>query len=214
MCIPKKKDDRKKNKLYRIESNRMPNKLNTNADVREYISGKKVRIVTTRFNEKTWKENENYRKEHPNIGCIYPSPFVIQTDIPYDVNLIVMEMRNDINRIIGISLIKNRSNVNTKYHVYSDPKYNQYAYLGNIRIDRTTMSYEEEEIMKVFDVLCFKGFDHLKRLKGIKAFPSYKLYCCANSANGMDLIDFLYKMFRKERTETTKELTMLEQIKT
>ena len=98
-------------------------------------------------------------------------------------------------------MLKNRANINDKYHVYKDAKYNQYAYLGNVRIDRKDMTEQEEQIMKVFDILCFKGHDHLKRLKGIMAFPSYKLYCCAMSPTGKDLVDFLYSMFtsRKNR---------------
>lgn len=173
-------------------------------NVYEYISGKKARIVTTRFNESTWEENSEYITQHPNIGCIYPSPIPIQSDIPYDCTLIVLEMRNDLNRISGISIIKNRGNINEKYHVYKDRKYNQYAYIGNTRIDRNDMSPEEEQIMRVFDILCFKGSDHLKRLKGIRAFPPYKLYCCATNPNGRDLVDFLYNMFRKIKNSEKK----------
>lgn len=178
----------------------MPSKYSIAPEVQEYISTKRARIVTARFNAETWEENETFRQQNPKIGCIYPSPVPVQADIPYDCILIMLEMRNDLNKIVGISMIKNRPNINDKYYVYKDPKYNQYAYLGNIRIDRKDMSPEEEQIMKVFDILCFKGADHLKRLKGIKAFPYYKLYCCATHTNGMDLVDFLYNMFRKKKT--------------
>lgn len=169
--------------------------------VQQYVRSKRARIVTARFNESTWQENADYRVKHPNIGCIYPSPRPIQADIQYDCLLIMLEMRNDKNQIGGISMLKNRANINDKYHVYKDAKYNQYAYLGNVRIDRKDMTEQEEQIMKVFDILCFKGHDHLKRLKGIMAFPSYKLYCCAMSPTGKDLVDFLYSMFtsRKNR---------------
>ena len=173
----------------------MPNIYSASHSVREYITSKRARIVTARFNESTWCENEEYRKRHTNIGCIYPSPRPIQSDIPYDCVLIIMEMRNDLNRIGGISMLKNHPNINEKYNVYNDTKYNRYAYLGNVRIDRKDMTETEEQIMKVFDILCFKGSDHLKRLKGIVAFPPYKLYCCATNPNGKDLIDFLYNMF-------------------
>ena len=173
----------------------MPSVYSAAPQVQEYISQKKARIVTTRFNAATWQENVDYRTKHTNIGCIYPSPHPIQADIPHDCVLIVLEMRNDLNQIGGISMIKNRPNINDKYYVYRNPKYNQYAYLGNIRIDRKDMTAEQEQIMCVFDILCFKGADHLKRLKGIRAFPAYKLYACATNTHGRDLVDFLYNMF-------------------
>ena len=56
------------------------------------------------------------------------------------------------------------------------------------------MTAEEERIMKVFDVLCFTGSRHMKRLQGIKAFPIDMLYRCSKI---MDLIDFISKMFKR-----------------
>ena len=35
-----------------------------NTDMREYARNKSVRIVTTRFDAKTWCENQDYRTQH------------------------------------------------------------------------------------------------------------------------------------------------------
>jgi len=78
--------------------------------------------------------------------------------------------------------------------VYSEAKYNQFAYVGKYRIDRSEMDEMEERIMKVFDILCFKGARHLKRLTGVKAFPLDILYKCSRL---IDLIDFISTMFKK-----------------
>ena len=72
--------------------------------------------------------------------------------------------------------------------------------MGKTRIDRNTMNEEEEEIMKVFDILCFTGKRHQKRLSGIKAFPMdmiYKMSLRSKELGKMDLVDFITEMFKK-----------------
>ena len=46
-------------------------------------------LLTSRFNNETWNENIEYRKKHPNIGCIYCSPDPISKDIPPDRKSVV-----------------------------------------------------------------------------------------------------------------------------
>ena len=52
----------------------------------------------------------------------------------------------------------------------------------------------EEDIMKVFDVLCFEGKRNLKRLKEIKRFPIDMLYKCKEI---LDIVVFISEMFEK-----------------
>lgn len=167
-------------------------KLSKQAHILEYRAQLKHHLTTTRFNNKTWTENKEYRQKNPKIGCIYPTPEPNGQSIPCEAKLFVLEMNNEQNRIMGIGLVLNKPIYN-KYHVYSDPKYNQFAYLGKHRIDRTNMTEKEEMIMKVFDILCFKGARHMKRLLGLKAFPMDMLYNCSST---FDLIDFITNMFK------------------
>jgi len=126
-------------------------------------------LATTRFNNETWKENQEFLKEHNN------------------------RQKNSANnnKIMGIGLVKN-SPVCNKYSVYKNTAYNQFAYIGYYRIDRSDMNEMEETIMKVFDHYCFKGKTHLKRLKGIKIFPQRILDKCHSI---LDLLDFISKIF-------------------
>ena len=39
-------------------------------------------IAVTRFNNKTWEENCNYRDKHDMKGCCYGTPVLLQVDIP------------------------------------------------------------------------------------------------------------------------------------
>ena len=109
-----------------------------------------------------------------------------------------VEMNNETNKIMGIGLVKNTPLCN-KYEIYQNPSYNQYAYIGFYRIDRSEMNEMEETILRVLDHYCFKGRTHLKRLKGIKIFPQKILDKC-NSI--LDLLDFISKMFLSREQKT------------
>lgn len=152
----------------------------------------KFALMTSRFNNKTWQENMNYREKQQNIGCIYCSPEPISVSVPIDTIMFVLEMNNDTNKIIGIGMVRNKP-ICGKYYVYEDGNYNRYVYIGKTRIKREDMTGEEEEIMKVFDILCFTGNRHTKRGQGIKKFPPEMLYRCSVK---LDLVDFISKMFK------------------
>jgi hypothetical protein len=169
-------------------------KIKRNPAITEFIQNHQKWLMTTRFNQETWEENCRFREKYPKIGCIYPSQEPISENVPADNILFVLEMNNDTNRIVGIGMMKNHSIRNTaKYRVYSNQNYNRYTYLGKQRIDRTDMTEQEETIMKVFDILCFKGSKHMKRLRGIKAFPAYMLFRCKEE---LDLVAFIVEMFK------------------
>ena len=104
-------------------------------------------------------------------------------------------MNNDTNQIIGIGLIQNRPSKNN-YRIYSDGNYNRYKYVGHQHIMREDMTEEEEQIMQVFDILCFKGNRHMKRGQGLKAFPIETLFRCSIR---MDLVKFVADMFEKRQ---------------
>lgn len=138
--------------------------------------------MTTRFNQQTWQENQSFLQRAKADGtlpehtdCIYPCSQPVSQFIWTERKMIVLEMNNELNQIVGIGLITNRP-VYNKYHVYETVKYNTYAYLGKYHILRSDMTEEEEELMVLLDRWCFKGKRHQKRLQGIKAFPIDILY--------------------------------------
>lgn len=165
-----------------------------NPDVQQYMRlNQNKHIMTTRFNTQTIVENREFCQKQ-NKKCIYATAEpVSQSILPGDI-MMVLEMNNDTNTIVGIGLLKNKGYFN-QHHIYSDPKYNQFSYVGNNHIVRSSMTAEEDQIMKVFDNLCFKGYGHLKRLRGIKSFPSYKLHNIYKMLN-IDLVAFIAQMFK------------------
>jgi len=150
-------------------------------------------IMTSRFNEETWEQNKEFRKRHPEYGCAYGCPDPVSKDIPLDTILFVLEMNNDTNQIMGIGIIKNRPSI-MGTHIYPNGNFNRYVYSSDQRIDREEMTDEEDQIMTVFDILCFTGNKHMKRGQGLKAFPADMLY---RMSSIKDMVEFIRQMFKR-----------------
>ena len=153
--------------------------------------------MTSRFNNETYKENRDYVQTLNKVKCIYCCPDPIARSIPCDANMLVLEMNNEENRIMGIGKIKNNAKIQ-KFKVYNENNYNRYQYIGTQHIDRMSMNEEEEELMKKFDQWCFKGLGHMKRGQGIKSFPNERLYEYSKEGN---ISQYLHKMFQKRQSE-------------
>ena len=172
----------------------MPIKRYQDPNIINYIQNHKNMITTTRFNDKTYQENRKFCETH-NIGCIYSTEESIGKNVRICSILFVLEMNNQENRITGIGMIKNMPPIYKKYQIYEEERYNRFSYIGKYRIDRKDMTPEEDEILQIFDTLCFKGKRHLKRLKGIKIFPFDLLYNEYKN-NHKDLNHIITEMFR------------------
>ena len=145
-----------------------------------------VKICTTRFNKNTLNENLQW-KERTNKNklthCVYGSPSELKPSIRKNEWVIVLEMHNDINRIIGLGLIRNCPLKNN--NIYSCGNYNRYTYEGCIRIDLSNINnndnenlapsdFTEEEciVIRILELSLFYGQMHSKRAKGICELPS------------------------------------------
>jgi hypothetical protein len=160
-------------------------------------------LVTTRFNNKTWSENQAFRQQNNSkYACIYSSEAIISAYIPQEAYLFVLEMNNDKNQIEGIGLIKN-SPLLKRFPIYEDNKYNRFHYGSKYWIGRDQVINETNQIKnalyincwKLLEQRCFKGPAHLKRGRNITAFP-------LDTAHFMDgetpilIIDILRQLFK------------------
>lgn len=132
----------------------------------------KLFIATTRFNNETWEQNMMWRRSNEWEGCIYGSPMEMKEDIYKGALVIILEMNNDINQIMGIGLVKNRV-MNDKYRIYKWGNYNRYTYKSEYRIDREELDDAEEKVFNILDQLLFKGSRHSKRGQGITSMPDW-----------------------------------------
>jgi hypothetical protein len=161
--------------------------------VKQYRQESKQFLLTSRFTNDTWKQNEEFRKSKKKTGCVYCSPTPITNEIPHEAVLFILEMNNDTNEILGIGMAKNCPKI-YKYSVYNNGNYNRYVFEGHNRIDRSEMTEQEETVMQIFDILCFQGNTHMKRGSGISSFPTIMLHRCRER---FDLVDFIKTMFKQ-----------------
>ena len=85
-------------------------------------------VACTRFNNDTYNENIRWIENNNYNGCIYNTPVRIKDDIPLLINIIVIEMNNTTNKIVGFGLIENKVIYDKYYKIYSTPNYNRYTY--------------------------------------------------------------------------------------
>tara|TARA_A100001015_G_C15002084_1_gene718945 strand:- start:1751 stop:2260 length:510 start_codon:yes stop_codon:yes gene_type:complete len=163
-------------------------------------------LYVTRFTHETWSDNQKYC----NIKCsdkgkiIYNSPKMVTKSVPYNTNMIVLEMNNTTNKIMGISIVKNRIKGTHIHKMYSDNNYNRYSYFGSNRISVENMNKCELEIMLFLENICFQGKAHIKRGQGICKINDNLFMKCKNI---IDVPVFVKNMFlTREKKENKIEL--------
>jgi hypothetical protein len=125
--------------------------------------------------------------------CVYGSPIPIKHAVRENAWIIVLEMQNDANRIVGIGLVKNSPNLPSvpiphnskdkcggsglKPSVYNCGNYNRFIYQGAYRIDLLSneleLTREEQLVIKMLELALFYGPHHSKRGKGICELPKH-----------------------------------------
>lgn len=139
----------------------------------------KIYFLTTRFNNTTWEENQKFveRKKVKNsdIKCIYGSPIPIKNTIEDNARLLMCEMNNETNKIMGIGLIKNNSSSLRSFGVYGDGNFNRYIYTGKHRLSREILETYDKELIEWLEELLFKGKSHLKRGNGFMEVSNKKI---------------------------------------
>lgn len=154
-------------------------------------------IAVTRFNEETFKENYTFNKEKDDNVWIYNSPVPLKSVYDKDDSFIVLEMNNNQNKIMGISIVPNIYECQ-KYNMYSDTNYNRYSYSSNFRIDCSVFTSEEiENVMNHLENICFKGKRHLKRGHGIQVLSNKNVNLYLREHDDVSLLTPLQHMFMK-----------------
>lgn len=134
-----------------------------------------LNIATMRFNDDTWNQNCEWRITNEWRGCVYGTPTKMKASIPIGGLVVILEMNNDKNKIVGLGLVKNYLALDRKYNIYKWGNYNRYTYKSHYRIDRKDLTLEEEIVLLVLDMLVFKGYKHIKRGQGIICLPEWIL---------------------------------------
>jgi len=130
-------------------------------------------LASTRFNNATLKENMDYRlkvREKTNgtdLVAYYGSLIKVHKKINIGAFMFVFEMNNELNRIEGISLVRNALVLDKRHKIYTNDDYNRYIYRSIYWLSRDQIHELDPELVETFDLLLFKGKTHMKRACGI-----------------------------------------------
>lgn len=151
-------------------------------------------LMVTRFNNETFNENREYIRKREFSGCLYNSPCEISHKIPKSSRIIVFEMNNDMNRIMGIGYLLNKIRYNKRHDMYTDKNYNRYSYVGKYHKDRDEILRDEcmMNILEEIEKILFYGKGHMKRGHGIQKIPEKKIKDKNNDISKMLKSLFLY----------------------
>ena len=148
-------------------------------------------LASARFSEKTFREREEFMRRN-NIECIYGTQLRIKPQVALNQLLLVVEMNNETNKIMGVGLIRNI--LCDPQDIYDDPNYNRFTYMGKYRITREQMEEHDKKIVEIFDLILFKGYTHIKRHSGITIIPPALLSC--DRVENIDLAKKVKSMFK------------------
>jgi len=160
-------------------------------------------IVTTRFNDETWRENQTNR-ERRKIECLYAVPIKMSPKIEFNSIVFVIEMNNTSNRIEGIGLIRNKTIYDKYYKIYTEENYNRYYYFGKYNVNRQQILDMNEKMVTKLDLLLFKGKTHSKRGTGFTRIPD-KIVKIYEAEESLSLLQEIKNVFLHYFLEIIKE---------
>ena len=157
-----------------------------------------ITIVTSRFNNDTWRENCEYKQRLNIQGCIYCSPQQLSPKIHPNSLVFVVEMNNSTNQIQGVGLIFNKIQFDRYYKVYQIGNYNRYTYKSDYRLDRSQLLEYYPVLVYILDYILFKEKTHLKRGSGMTQIPEKLLrhHKCAE----INIVGELKVLFKRQFT--------------
>jgi len=161
-----------------------------------------ITLVSTRFNDSTWSQNQSYRAKHK--CCCYSAPAPMSPKILNDSLVLVVEMNNTQNRVEGVGLIRNSPLLDRYYKTYDYFDYNRYFYKSNYHVSREKLLEYNSRLVDVLDYILFKEKTHMKRGSGFTTIPTKLLN--HEQCNGLDIKQDIKCVFLSVFKTEIKEL--------
>lgn len=140
-------------------------------------------IGTVRFNNKTYIENLKWKQRKGYNGCAYGLDKPLSNKIPSGKYVYIIEMNNEINKIMGIGKIKNIIIHSNRSRMYNEDRLNNYIYKSKDFIPRLKIIETQpkgELVLKFLENLLFRGSKHFKRGQGCVILPWNRISTAGN----------------------------------
>ena len=131
-------------------------------------------IGSVRFNNKTYLENIKWKQRKQHQGCAYGLDKPLSIKIPSKKYIYIIEMNNDINKIMGIGKIKNEVVYSNRSRMYDDDRLNKFIYKSPDFISRNDIIKSKEKaniVLRFLENILFYGYKHFKRGQGCVIIP-------------------------------------------
>jgi len=140
-------------------------------------------VGTVRFNNKTYLENYSWKQRKKHKGCAYGLDKPLCKKIPKGKYIYIIEMNNDINKIMGIGKIKNEINHSNRSRMYKEEGRNQFIYKSKhfkSRNDIINNIPKARIVIKFLENILFYGSKHFKRGQGCVILPWNRITTAGN----------------------------------
>lgn len=175
-------------------------------------------IAKAVFYNNTWKETEEYLASDEGISggwkCVYGSPVVFKPEISMGETLLVFEMNNQTNQLMGFGIIKNLVSYDRKYRIYTglNAYMNFNIYKGRYRVSREEfLTYQgildetgktAEQLLADTEKMLFCGRTHHKRGVGIRIMSDARMPKTIKSQFYRVVLDILASKVQMPAAET------------
>lgn len=139
-------------------------------------------LMTTRFTNETFEQYQRYKNNHQIEGSLYNVAYYLRFNtVKLNVPMIVLEMNNTQNKLMGMGLILNQFQDMNKHDIYTDTNYNRYTYQSKYHISFMEHSHDwkyvedTKQVKKVIgalETICFFGKTHIKRGTSFTRVPT------------------------------------------
>jgi len=140
-------------------------------------------VGTVRFNNKTYLENHSWKQRKKYKGCAYGLDKPLCKNIPIGKYIYIIEMNNDINKIMGIGKIKNKIIYSNRTRMYKEEGRNQFVYKSKHFISRNDIINNIPKariVIKFLENILFYGSKHFKRGQGCVILPWNRITTAGN----------------------------------
>ena len=140
-------------------------------------------LGTVRFNNKTYFENYHWKQRKEFRGCAYGLDKSLSIKIPKGKYIYIIEMNNEINKIMGIGKIKNVIIYSNRSRMYNEERLNRFIYKSIDFIPRLKIIKTQpkgEVVIKFLENLLFRGSRHFKRGQGCIILPWDRISTAGN----------------------------------
>ena len=139
-------------------------------------------LMTTRFTDETFQQYQRYKNNHQIDGSLYNVAYYLRFNtVKLNVPMIILEMNNTQNKLMGMGLVLNQFQDMNKHDIYTDINYNRYTYQSKYYISFAEYSPDWKyvpdlktvrKVIFALETVCFFGKTHIKRGAAFTRVPT------------------------------------------